>query len=553
MKSMITKTSQANGGSGTQYCFLTGDYYTSGSGSILTQYQFPASTTGTISNLRIYCTSNVSATVKFTLYKNGSATALTVTITGANSTGSDLTHSVSVAANDLLCWEQIDTGTTAFGNAYLVCDFDGTNAGESICGTSSIGVALPNSATTQYITPAGQGEPNFAVSTTANTVYAVVPTAGTIKNLYVNLGTAPSFTRTFTLYKNGSATALTFNITGSATSGNDTSHSVAVVAGDYIELVVSASGGTPLATSYNVGFCFVATNNGEFPMFAPYHGITFAAGATEYHSLNGNGPTDEASEKIVTNGATIRGIYVKLGTAPSAGKSRAFTLRKNAADQTQTCTVSDTNTTANDTAHAITTSIGDFVAYKVVSSASSTSSTTNAIGFNCYIVTAVVNTCAVSPATFTFTGQTIGEKKIVNCPVTKATFSLTGQSMGFMAKRIMTISPATFVFTGKTISTLRLLTKAISPATFTFTGGVVGTKAIYCIAITPAQFTMLGGLISFSNDTLSKFRVIKTMPLRSYYEYQPVFSSNVKDAQWTILAFGPGAKLSTSGNNSIKE
>ena len=55
------------------------------------------------------------------------------------------------------------------------------------------------------------------------------------------------------------------------------------------------------------------------------------------------------------------------------------------------------------------------------------------------------------------------------------------------------------------------------------------------------------------DDAIQKFRVIKTMPKVSYYEYQASFSTNLPNATWTILAFGPGAKLSTSGNNSIKE
>lgn len=36
-----------------------------------------------------------------------------------------------------------------------------------------------------------------------------------------------------------------------------------------------------------------------------------------------------------------------------------------------------------------------------------------------------------------------------------------------------------------------------------------------------------------------KFRSIKTMPRQEFFEYQPVYSTNQVDAQWTLLRFGP--------------
>lgn len=37
-----------------------------------------------------------------------------------------------------------------------------------------------------------------------------------------------------------------------------------------------------------------------------------------------------------------------------------------------------------------------------------------------------------------------------------------------------------------------------------------------------------------------KFRIVNTMPRVNFFEYQPVFSSNDVDQQWTLLRFGPG-------------
>ncbi len=87
-----------------------------------------------------------------------------------------------------------------------------------------------------------------------------VSRAGTVANLYVtelhNISTAVD---TYTVYKNGSATALTVAITGSGSTtvpvnGSDTTHSFSVAAGDYISLQFNpdAAGVPPHAASWSV-------------------------------------------------------------------------------------------------------------------------------------------------------------------------------------------------------------------------------------------------------------------------------------------------------------
>lgn len=50
-----------------------------------------------------------------------------------------------------------------------------------------------------------------------------------------------------------------------------------------------------------------------------------------------------------------------------------------------------------------------------------------------------------------------------------------------------------------------------------------------------------------------KFRSIKTMPRKDFYEYQQVFSTNQVDAQWTLLRFGLAISGSQSNPVSITE
>lgn len=75
-----------------------------------------------------------------------------------------------------------------------------------------------------------------------------LPMAGTVKNLFVRLSSAPGSgkTLTATVFKNGAATTLTCDITGTAVANSDTTHTFTVVAGDTISLhITTTSGASP--------------------------------------------------------------------------------------------------------------------------------------------------------------------------------------------------------------------------------------------------------------------------------------------------------------------
>lgn len=69
---------------------------------------------------------------------------------------------------------------------------------------------------------------------------------------------------------------------------------------------------------------------------------------------------------------------------------------------------------------------------------------------------------------------------------------------------------------------------------------------------TPLGKNPLGGALTTSNTT-PKFRVIKTFPIRYFYEDQISFSSEDIDEQWEILAFGPQLLQGGSLNNEITQ
>ena len=96
----------------------------------------------------------------------------------------------------------------------------------------------------------------------------------------------------------------------------------------------------------------------------------FGTGETEddgdatrfFHTISGGLGTSEnlGQRKTVLPAArTARNLYCLLETAPGSGKSRAFTTRKNGADDALTCTISDTATSCTDAANSVTYAAGD--------------------------------------------------------------------------------------------------------------------------------------------------------------------------------------------------
>ena len=81
--------------------------------------------------------------------------------------------------------------------------------------------------------------------------------AGTVKNLRVNMGTATSKSGdSITIYKDGAATAVTC-VFGNASSCSDTTHSFTVVAGDVITIFTSITNGSGAA---NISVAFELWN-----------------------------------------------------------------------------------------------------------------------------------------------------------------------------------------------------------------------------------------------------------------------------------------------------
>ncbi len=320
----------------------------------------PVLASGIISNLWARCPAALTGVQSwgFTLVKNGVDTGLTCTITNAGLVASDTTHTVSVTAGDTICLKSSPSGTpTAQSNIQIGFVFTsanqtgllftGFNAGS--VGTGYCCFGSWRSSTTAETSGTGQ-----------------FPCAGAIGNISINSLVAPGVGNgwTFTLRVNGIDIA-SVNLTGTNTTATITGP-FNFNAGDKVTIRKDVQAGTPTASIMLIGTSWTPTNYGEIPLMSPPTGTTDGT-IVHVGALQGIADNIEVTETNVQNLAPcnfmITAMRADLSVAPGSGKSRAFMLRKNAADTAGTVTVQDSALNGTYTG-AVSVSAGDLVDWK---------------------------------------------------------------------------------------------------------------------------------------------------------------------------------------------
>lgn len=340
---------------------------------------------GIFSNFRVNLSGSPGAGTSYTLtfYLNGATTLLAVTISDNSTTNVDTTHKISVVAGDLVTIQVTDSaGAPTARTASWALNFTPRTSGDTILMTDT---SLTNADFAAFYT--GEG----SARNTENLVQIIMPCAGTLKNFYGALTVAPGAAAsgkswTVTMRKNGvnagspGNMAITFLET--ATTGNDTTNTVAVAAGDLISFSMASANG-PAGTSMQGGVVFVPSIPGQFPIIMG-EGNQPSRVATAYDLLGGRASSQaaEASSQQITNAFTAKALYIQVINAPGAGLSYAFTLRDAtgggaAADTAITATLDDPNITKKDTADSVTILDGDLLDTKIVPSAGSPAATGN--------------------------------------------------------------------------------------------------------------------------------------------------------------------------------
>ncbi len=317
--------------------------FSTGLWSTSTTRDTPVSIAGTISNLTFRAPTTIaSGDYQIMLLKNGGTTALTCTVSAGTGpqTCTDTSNSVSVVAGDLLSWRSTPTGAPAAQTGpQLSATFTSVTANESP-------LFLNGNGSSPSITVANYNLFGSAPTWNATeaTISGIVPTAGVISSLQL-AGTAPGSgdQMVFTVFKNGTATAITCTLAGTGsgagiTTCNDTVNSVSLAAGDTLSLEScpgTVSGGicTPAATPASGGtrasLRWVPTVTGESIIMNTLVAAVSTSSVRYQPVSDTAGSTTEANVlSYAPTAFTIKNMYVALNTAPGGGvPSRVFVLR----------------------------------------------------------------------------------------------------------------------------------------------------------------------------------------------------------------------------------
>lgn len=314
---------------------------------------------GSMSNLRVKFDTAPGAgkTWTCTLRKgatNGGAmanTALETVVSGTNQSNQDTTNKVAVVKGDRICLQLVPAGTPAASDVNFSMQFDSVQAHHSAW---LFHVNNPSTAATRYFSPQG-----LNTSATHATAAGICPTSGKIKRVFVELSVAPGLAAswTYTLYKNGAATALTFSISDASAVVGDSGEAteISYAAGDNLSLEsVPSATPAPAATQVEGGMTFVADTPGLFAFVTTTDG-GITPTANRFHRVQRSGATMDATEgsaDALADVMTFKNIYAQVNVATDAGKTWVLTLREAAASTTETVTITNGDGTAVVTASA---------------------------------------------------------------------------------------------------------------------------------------------------------------------------------------------------------
>lgn len=282
----------------------------------------------------------------FTLRKNGGDTAMTVTISGAATTGS-YSGAIGVVADDEVSVSYVpsveDPTATCVSWTMTYQPLDADKFWLSGCSNT-------NAANNRSGPMMGSGH------TYLDRVTLTMPCAGVISNWTAHVDTAPGDAKQWIVdvWNNGLVQTPSVTIAGAATTrATDSVHTLSVAAGDRLGMKYNTST-SPASTVCRYGCNFDPTDAGTFPMGMISNNVQWSASATNYSAHAGvtyNGSTTITHRQMVTRTGTLKSLYIYLdGSSPGAGKSFTVTVYKGTDPTDLTCQMSEAQTSASVTA-----------------------------------------------------------------------------------------------------------------------------------------------------------------------------------------------------------
>lgn len=310
-------------------------------------YDVLFSPAGTLGTLRVAVSAAPGAgnSLQFVVLQNGVASALSVTISDAETSGSDTINTLTITPGDRISLRCIPTSSPTVSGVVWSSAFTGDVANQSVLAGGTAGNLISN------------GGVEFGMLALADVATAaevdheqLIPTPGTIRNLYVRTSATPlavGSSYTFVVRRNGVDTTLLCVVTQATNLCNDLANSFTVAAGDVISIESTPAAG-PRAVTVAWGCTFVADTDDESLVFG--QGIGLDDTDTEFTPLakNDDAAWTTTERSVMGQVCTLKRFHMRLRTAPGAGNSFAFTMRVNAGSGNQTITISNTDLTGAD-------------------------------------------------------------------------------------------------------------------------------------------------------------------------------------------------------------
>jgi uncharacterized repeat protein (TIGR01451 family) len=309
----------------------------------------------------------------YTLYKNGVATALAVTVPAAGpvsgndfaSASSNISDSVSVSPGDSLTVARTPGETIsgilngASANMMWSITFESTNTGES--GYGSGGIGLLNNANQYCCAPFNGDGTAFVASSDAitdTTSHSIVPVAGSLFRLDVRLDPAPGAgqSQTFVCAVNGvqqdgtgGTPNTTLVVSGTSTTGAST-FDLPLIPLDRLSVYKLVPVSSPVQSTISVSVGFRASVDGQSCLCFDSHGASPSAlGLTDIVASENTGfsqstanspepsippnPRWPADESLIwlpggIDPFNLSGYCINIGSSPGASKHLVYTTRK---------------------------------------------------------------------------------------------------------------------------------------------------------------------------------------------------------------------------------
>lgn len=314
----------------------------------------------------------------FTLYQNGSATAHTVTISDAATSGEDTTHTIAVTAGDRLNWEQVPSGTPATSAAYYASVFEPTTAQRAVWGGSNADAPL-NSATEYNVLGGHASDVAWTATETAvNTMWDI---DATLKSFWIVMSASPGAGNTsrWSVVKNGVVEATsTIDLVDANTAVQVTGLNIDMAPGDLFSVSHEPISSPTSGRTARWGISYQPDVDGEFNLSSPPVFAYPTTAATRYTAIPNTAiaPTTTEADHVVLGASALdpSGVYVavthlrfNLTAAPGVGNSHQVIFRKEGSNSSLSATIANAATDANASGTGITIAPGERAVYQLVS------------------------------------------------------------------------------------------------------------------------------------------------------------------------------------------